>query len=76
MRIAKKAPDDFSALLAAGISSLIIYQAFINIAAISGLIPLTGLTLPLISYGSSSYIVTLLSLGILFNISCYTKRAI
>ncbi|TRZ82706.1 putative lipid II flippase FtsW [bacterium] len=73
MRIAKRAPDDFGFLLAIGISSLIIYQAFINIAAISGLSPLTGMTLPLVSYGGSSYLVTLLSLGILFNISCYTK---
>ncbi len=75
MRIAKKAPDNFSFLLSIGISSLIIYQAFINIAAISGLLPLTGMTLPLISYGGSSYIVTFLSLGILLNISCYTKVA-
>ncbi len=73
MRIAKKAPDDFSALLTVGISFLIIYQAFINIAAISGLIPLTGITLPLISYGGSSYVIVLLSLGILFNISCFSK---
>jgi len=73
MRVAKKAPDDFSFLLAIGISSLIVYQAFTNIAAISGLLPLTGMTLPLISYGGSSYLAILFSLGILFNISCYTK---
>jgi len=73
-RISKRAPDDFSQLLAAGITLLITYQAFINIAAISGLIPLTGLTLPLVSYGSSSYVITLFSLGILLNISSYTKE--
>jgi len=72
-RIAKRSPNNFSALLASGISALIVYQAFINIAAISGIIPLTGITLPLVSYGSSSYIMTLFSLGILFNISTHTK---
>lgn len=73
-RIAKAAPDSFGCLLAAGITILFCYQAFINIGAISGLVPLTGLTLPLISYGSSSYGVTLLSLGILLNISSYVKK--
>jgi cell division protein FtsW len=72
-RIAKRAPDDFSKLCAVGITVMITSQAFINIGAISGLIPLTGLTLPLVSYGSSSYVITLFSLGILANISKYTK---
>jgi len=72
-RIAKRAPDDFAKLCAAGITVMITWQAFINIGAISGLIPLTGLTLPLVSYGSSSYIITLFSLGILANISKHTK---
>jgi cell division protein FtsW len=72
--IAKRAPDSFSQFLAAGIVCLIVYQAFINIAAISGMIPLTGLTLPLVSYGSSSYVITLFSLGILMNISCYARH--
>lgn len=73
-RIAKRAPDYFSRLVSSGIIVLVVYQAFINIAAISGMIPLTGLTLPLVSYGSSSYVITLFSLGILLNISCYTKK--
>jgi cell division protein FtsW len=74
LRIAKRAPDDFAKLCAAGITVMITWQAFINIGAISGLIPLTGLTLPLVSYGSSSYTITLFSLGILANISKYTKN--
>jgi len=70
-RIAKMAPDQFSGLLAIGITLLFVCQALINIMAISGLLPLTGLTLPLVSHGSSSYIATLFGLGVLMNISTY-----
>ena len=69
LAIAKNAPDNFGKLLAAGISISIMVQAFINMAAISGLLPLTGLPLPFISYGSTSLIMTLMSIGILLNIS-------
>lgn len=71
-RIAARAPDVFGKLLAAGISIGITTQAFINIAAISGLLPLTGIPLPLVSYGSTSLVMTLASVGILLNISKYT----
>jgi len=73
LKIAKNAPDRFGYLLAGGIVSWLFLQAFINIAAISGLIPLTGLPLPLISYGGSAMIFSLAGLGILVNISKYTK---
>ena len=73
LKIAKNAPDRFGYLLAGGIISWLFIQAFINIAAISGLIPLTGLPLPLISYGGSAMVVALAGLGILVNISKYTK---
>lgn len=73
-RIAKRCSDDFGRFLASGISILVVSQAFINISAISGLIPLTGLPLPLVSYGSSSYVMTLFSLGILGNISLSNLR--
>lgn len=73
LKIAKNAPDRFGYLLAGGIISWLFLQAFINIAAISGLIPLTGLPLPLISYGGSAMVVVLAGLGILVNISKYTK---
>jgi cell division protein FtsW len=69
LRIAKNAPDMFGTLLAVGFTSWIIFQAFINIAAISGLIPLTGIPLPFISYGGTSIIFLLTSVGILLNIS-------
>ena len=71
--IAKNASDTFGKLLAVGITSFISFQALLNIGAISGSIPLTGIPLPLISYGSSTLVVTLFSLGILLNISKYQK---
>lgn len=71
-KIAKNSPDRFAQLTAAGIASWFAIQAFINIGAITGLIPLTGITLPLISYGASSMIVSLAAAGILINISKYT----
>ncbi|MDA8233996.1 MAG: putative lipid II flippase FtsW [Clostridia bacterium] len=73
-RIALKAPDTFSSLLAAGITSIIMVEALINIAVVTGIMPVTGITLPFISYGGSSLIFKLLGMGVLLNISCYTKR--
>jgi cell division protein FtsW len=73
-KIARNAPDRFGYLLAGGISSWLFVQAFINIAAISGLIPLTGLPLPFISYGGSAMVISLIGVGILVNISKYTKQ--
>lgn len=73
IRIAHYAPDIFGAHLAVGITLLIVVQAFINIAAISGLVPLTGLPLSFISYGSSALVVNLAEVGILMNISKYTR---
>lgn len=67
--IATRAPDYFSQLLATGITSWIVFQAFINIAVNIGLMPVTGITLPFVSYGGSSMVTTLLAAGILLNIS-------
>jgi cell division protein FtsW len=72
-KIAKNAPDMFSRLIAVGITSWIIFQALINIMAIVGLIPLTGVTLPFISYGSTSLIFLMIATGILLNISKHSK---
>lgn len=69
LRIAKKSTDKFGYLLAGGIIGWLSFQAFINMASISGLIPLTGIPLPFISYGGSAMIVSLASVGILVNIS-------
>lgn len=68
-RVANRAADDFGKLLATGIVSWIVLQAFVNIFAITGLMPLTGIPLPLISYGGTSVAVSLAAIGILLNIS-------
>jgi cell division protein FtsW len=68
-RIAMRARTRFSALLAAAITAMIVGQACVNIAGVTGLMPLTGIPLPLVSYGGSSIIVTLASLGLLANIA-------
>lgn len=62
--IARNAPDPFAQYFAVGFVSLIVLQAFINIGAISGLLPLTGVTLPFISYGGSSLISLLAGSGV------------
>lgn len=74
LRIGKKAPDDFAKLLAVGITSWLVFQAFINIAGITSLIPLTGIPLPFVSYGGTALIISLVGAGILVNISKHTKK--
>ena len=71
-RIAENAPDRFGFLLATGITTWIAVQTLINIAVNVGLFPLTGLTLPFISYGGSSLVAILAGVGILLNISMYS----
>lgn len=72
-RIAKNSADRFGYLLTGGITGWLFFQAFINIAAISGLIPLTGIPLPFISYGGTALIISSVGAGILVNISKYTR---
>jgi len=69
LQIAKKAPDIFGRLLAGGLAISIIVQVVINMFAISGLLPLTGITLPFISYGGTSLAITMGMAGIILNIS-------
>ncbi|MCP6719785.1 MAG: putative lipid II flippase FtsW [Patescibacteria group bacterium] len=73
LRIARSAPDNFGRLIVTGFSSLIGVQAFINIAAVSGLIPLTGVPLPFISFGGTSLAVFLTMSGIIVNVSKYRR---
>ena len=73
-RIAERAPDRFGLLVAAGITSWIAFQSVINIAVNLALMPITGLTLPLISYGGSSHWSVLAAIGILLNISTRTTE--
>ncbi|HPH78827.1 MAG TPA: FtsW/RodA/SpoVE family cell cycle protein, partial [bacterium] len=64
----------FSKLLAVGITTWIGFQAFVNMAAMLALVPLTGLPLPFISYGGSSLIMSLVAMGVLYNISKYAEK--
>jgi len=68
-RIAKDAKDRFSQLLSLGITSWIILQAFVNIGAMTGILPLTGVPLPFISYGGSALAIELVGAGLLLNVS-------
>lgn len=67
--ISKNANDMFGKILAAGITAWISFQAFINIAAMLSIMPLTGIPLPFISYGGTALLVSLAAVGILINIS-------
>lgn len=69
IKIAIEAKDMFGTLLAVGITSVIGLQAIINIAVVSGSMPVTGVPLPFISYGGTSIVITMCAIGILLNIS-------
>ena len=72
--IAMKAPDMFGSLLATGITSLIGFQALINIAVVTASMPVTGISLPFFSYGGTSLIILLAAVGILLNISRQSEK--
>jgi len=73
-KIAKSNSDKFSQLLAIGIGSWICIQALVNIGSMVGILPLTGIPLPFISYGGSHLIAELIGVGILLNISKTSKK--
>ena len=68
-RVALRCRDPFGKLLAAGITALVAGQAAINLAAVLGIAPLTGIPLPFVSYGGSSLVVLLVAVGVLLNIA-------
>lgn len=68
IRIALSAPDATGSLLATGITVWIVFQAWVNMAVVASLVPMTGVTLPFISYGGSSICVGLVAVGILLNV--------
>jgi cell division protein FtsW len=71
IRVCLKANDYLGRLIAVGITSLITVQALVNIMVTTGLVPVTGLTLPFISLGGSSLLANMIGVGILLNISKY-----
>jgi cell division protein FtsW len=75
-RIAARAPDLFGQLVAVGLTSMIAMHAVLHMAVGLGMVPATGLALPLISYGRSNLLVTMASLGILMSISRASERSL
>lgn len=75
LKIAKSAPDTFSKIFAVGVAAWIGGQAFLNLGSMVSLVPLTGIPLPLFSYGGNSLVSILSAIGILLNISKYAKES-
>ncbi|RRR75390.1 MAG: putative lipid II flippase FtsW [Candidatus Viridilinea halotolerans] len=73
-RIAGRAPNPFAALVAVGITSWLVLQALLNLGVTTSLVPFTGLTLPFISYGSTSLYTSMVAMGVLLNISKHTAQ--
>jgi cell division protein FtsW len=73
LSIAMTTKDPLARMLATGVSSMIGIQAFVNLGGMTGLIPLTGVTLPFISYGGTSVILLSLAMGVLMNVSMFHK---
>lgn len=71
--IARNCPDRFGRLLAFGLTSCLAVQTTFNLGVVTGVFPVTGITLPLISYGGSSLIMTLIEIGLILNISRYRQ---
>jgi len=74
LQIANFAPDPFARLAAAGITIWISAQAYINIAVNLAIFPVTGITLPFVSYGGSSLVMSMIGIAVLLNISQYTQK--
>ena len=72
LNTALRAPDRFGQLLAAGITTWIMIQAYVNIGAVIGVLPITGVPLPFVSYGGSSMVLTLSAYGVLLNVARQT----
>ena len=73
LRISISCKDPFGSLVAIGISVMIGVQAFVNLGAVTGILPITGVTLPFVSYGGSSLTLLMFAVGVLANISMFNK---
>ena len=74
IRIAREAPDRFGFLVAGGITAWIGLQAVINIGAVTGMLPITGVPLPMVSFGGTSLMLTMAAIGILLSIARHGRR--
>lgn len=74
-KIARGARDPFGALLAGGLTGMLAFQAFLNMAAVTGIMPVTGKPLPFLSYGGSSMLVTMICLGLILSVSQHGAHA-
>lgn len=73
-RVALRAPDRFAALLAVGVTTMVVLQAVINVGVVTDTLPITGITLPFVSFGGSSLVFSLSGVGILLSVSRYARR--
>ena len=73
--VVRGCPDRFGRLLGFGLTSSLAIQTMINLSVVTGVMPVTGITLPLISYGGSSLVITMIELGLILNISRYRRTA-
>ena len=75
LRTALRAPDGFGSLLALGLTTMVVAQAFFNISVVLGLLPTKGIPLPFVSAGGSSLLINLVGMGILLNVSQHASEA-
>ncbi|MFH1315575.1 MAG: putative lipid II flippase FtsW [Candidatus Uhrbacteria bacterium] len=73
LKIAMNAPDKFARLVVIGIISWFVIQAFVNIGSMVGILPMTGVPLPFVSYGGTALAISLIGIGVILNISRYCK---
>ena len=73
LRAAVRAPDRFGFYLALGVTTLLVLQALVHMGVCVGLLPTKGLTLPMISYGGSSLLATMIGVGLLLNVSQHSN---
>ena len=74
LRVAAASRDAYGKLHAAGVTTMLLFQVFVNVGMNVGLMPVTGIPLPFISFGGSSLVISLAAVGVLLNISRYIRE--